>query len=180
MFSKNDVLRQQRRWAEAAGIDVDARGYVRKQSDNLRNPLSASALTELENGSELEPSATRPARMWALTSSAALVVNVFDHWRRASSAPLLHALGIDAQLSDLSLEAPFATGLDGDPPNVDVALRLASGTVVAIESKFTEWLTPRPRNRAAFKAKYFPTGAKLWARNGLPESQFLAEEIQRQ
>jgi hypothetical protein len=117
--------------------------------------------------------------MWSLTSSAALVVNVFDHWRQADPAPLLKALGVESQLRALSFEAAFVTGLEGDPPSVDVALRLASGAVVAIESKFTEWLVPRPRNKAMLKAKYFPDDRPLWTSQALPACQSLAQDIQQ-
>ena len=179
MSAKNDIVRQQRRWAESAGIAVDARAYVRSPCDNLCNPLAANVLLELQGGSELEPAATRPARMWWLASSAALVVNVFDHWRQANPAPLLKALGVEPQLRGLSFETVFSTGLEGDPPCVDVALRLASGAVVAIESKFTEWLVPRPRNKAMLKAKYFPDDRPLWTSRSLPACQSLAQDIQQ-
>jgi hypothetical protein len=169
--------RRQRRWAEAAGVAVDGRGFVRVTSQNLRAPLDASALAEIERGSELTPSGLRPARMWSLCSSAALVANVFAYWRDRPNRPLLDALGIDADGASLAFEEPLQTGLEGDPPTSDVALRLPSGRLVAIESKFSEWLVRRPRSKAVFKAKYFPDGDGVWTRARLRRCQGLANDI---
>ncbi len=176
---KKDLQRRQRRWAERAGVDHDARGYVRDPDANLRVPLSAAARAGFARGSELQPRRTRPARFAALYSSAALVANVFDHWYACDAAPLLAALGCSGVTGPiaLSFEEPFTTGVEGDPPLVDVALRPASGRIIAIESKFSEWLTRRPPNKSAFKPKYFPPGRELWAENGLPRCQQLADEI---
>jgi hypothetical protein len=68
--------------------------------------------------------------------------------------------------------------LPGDPPTVDVALYRPDGRCVAVESKFAEWLTPRPRRLRAFKDKYFAQGAQLWTAAELPRCQALAEELQ--
>lgn len=180
MTSKREVLRQQRRWAKSRGLAPDARGYLPTVEANLFRPMSASARADFErgDGTELEETATRPAKMRALHSSAALVVNVFDHFARANPAPLLRALGISSELAaPLSFEARFPTGLRGNPPNLDVALELASGKVVGIESKFTEWLTPKANSKAAFKSKYFE-GGESWRDKGLPECQALAVDLQ--
>jgi hypothetical protein len=126
---------------------------------------------------ELEPARERPPRFLALHSSAALAVNVFEHWAN-DAATLLAALEIDGRAAKLTFEEPFPTGLDGDPPYIDVAITLDTGTIIAIESKFTEWLQARPSSQAAFKQKYFPASARLWARSGLPKCQALAEGIQ--
>jgi hypothetical protein len=78
----------------------------------------------------------------------------------------------------LEFEAPLPTGLPGDPPTVDVALHRPDGRRVAIESKFGEWLTPRPRSKRVFKDKYFAQGQRVWEAAGLPHCQALAEELQ--
>ena len=181
MSAKNEVIRQQRRWAESVGVRIDARGYVLQLADNFRVPPSGATLAVFDrpSGSELRPGRTRPPRLWALHSSAALVVNVFDHWRRTEPRPLLAALGIDGTCAALAFEEAFPTAIAGDPPYIDVVLKLSSGRVVAIESKFTEAQTPRPRNRAAFKAKYFPLGRSIWAEIGLSSCQALADDIQQ-
>ena len=163
------------------GVRVDARGYVLQLADNFRVPPSATMLAAFDRptGSELRPGRTRPPRLQALHSSAALVVNVFDHWRRAEPKPLLAALGIDGDAAALVFEKGFPTSVPGDPPYIDVVLELAAGRVIAIESKFTEAQTPRPRNRTVFKAKYFPAGRSIWAQIGLSSCQALADDIQQ-
>ena len=61
-----------------------------------------------------------------------------------------------AGAAKLTFEEPLPTGLPGDPPTADVALARPDGRCVAIESKFAEWLVPRPRSKRVFKDKYFP------------------------
>lgn len=176
MTSKKHVQRQQRGWAKVQGLPVDAQGYLETVEANLRVPLSTRALAAFEDGggSELRGHGNGPAKMRALHSSAALAVNVFDHWTADGAAPLLDTLGLDSGLKSLDFEAKFETGLPGTPPNLDVALTLASGTVVGIECKFTEWMTPKRASRPAFKRKYFEGGAARWAAQGLPRCQALA------
>ena len=177
MASRKDLERQQRRWADAAGIAHDARGYVRDLDANLRVPLDAATRAELERGSELEATSTRPARLLSLTSSGALILNFFAHWRAHDTSPLAHALGLPAGSPRLSFEEPLPTGLEGDPPTADVALRWPEGRVAAVESKFCEWLVRRPRHKAVFKRKYFPPRGELWSAAGLPRCQALAADI---
>ena len=177
MATRRDLERRQRRWAEAAGVACDARGFVTRCDDNLRTSLDAATRADLERGSELVPTATRPGRLWSLTSSAALVLNVFGHWRVSGNSPLVAALGFDAGAAELRFEESLPTGLEGDPPTADVLLRWESGSVAAIESKFGEWLVRRPRNKAVFKRKYFPVEREVWSDAGLPSCQALAADI---
>ncbi len=191
MSARRDVERTQRRWAAAADVAVDAQGFVRDAASNLRVPLSGAATRDFARGSELAARGLRPARIAALRSSAALVANVFDYWTTRDCAALLAALGFPggavvsheestdgAAVAQLAFEEPVPTGVAGDPPTLDVALRLRSGYVVAIESKFTEWLVRRPRHKAVFKPKYFPPGRALWRERGLEACQTLAEGLQ--
>ena len=176
---KTALLRAQRRWADARGISYDAYGCVRELGDNFMMPLDDALVAELDRGSELAASATRPARAYSLCSSAALVINVFAPWRGRDHGALLEALGVGGPGGTrLAFEEPLPTGLPGDPPTVDVALYGANGRCVAIESKFAEWLTPRPRGKRTFKDKYFPPGKGVWAAAALPRCQALAEELQ--
>jgi hypothetical protein len=181
--SKNDLLRLQRRWADARGVRYDARGFVRALADNLHTPLAPAARAELERGSGLAMRGTVPARIHALTSSAALVVNVFGYWRERSPTPLVAALGFgDGDDARLTFEEPLPTELPGEPPFADVALHWPNGDLVPIESKFTEWLVRRPHNKRVFKDKYFPAGAgagsAVWSAVALPRCQALAEDLQ--
>jgi hypothetical protein len=174
---KKDLERRQRRWADSAGVAHDARGFVRDLDANLRVPLSDATREGYLRGSELTPRHTKPARIAALHSSAALVANVFDYWCGRDTAPLAAALGCGRDHAALSFEEPVPTGVEGEPPLVDVMLRWPSGRRVAIESKFCEWLTRRPRNKAPFKPKYFHADRALWREHGLPGCQELADEL---
>jgi hypothetical protein len=121
-----------------------------------------------------------PAKLRALLSSAALVVNVFEYFVRANPQPLLDVLGIEEALArPLSFEAEqrYPIGLPGNPPNLDVALELRSGAVVGIESKFTEWLGPKHGSKLLLKDKYFDRGAQWWRDCGLPRCQALAAAL---
>lgn len=177
--AKTALMRAQRRWADAHGVHYDAQGCVRDLDDNLRGPLDGAALVEFQRGSELTRGTTRPARLYSLCSSAAIVVNVFEYWRGRDQTPLLHALGLaGAGGTRLAFEEPLPTGLPGDPPTVDAALYRPDGRCVAVESKFAEWLAPRARGKRPFKDKYFAQGAQVWTAAGLPRCQALAEELQ--
>jgi Restriction Endonuclease associating with ARP len=175
--ARKDLDRRQRRWADEAGVGYDRAGFVRELDANLARPLDAAMRRELERGSELAPRGSRPARIHSVSSSAALVVNVFGPWRETDTKPLAAALGFDGAPA-VAFEEPVPTGLEGEPPLIDVLLRWPSGRVAAVESKFGEWLVRRPRNKAAFKPKYFPVGEDLWARAGLVACQALAADIQ--
>jgi hypothetical protein len=177
MPARRELERRQRRWADSAGVDYDAAGYARDLGANLRAPLSAATLAELDRGSELTPDRLRPARLRSLTSSAALVVNVFDYWRGRDTGPLVAALGLATGSPRLLFEEPLATGLTGDPPLADVVLRWPDGRTVAIESKFAEWLVRRPPSKSGFKRKYFPPGGGVWEAVGRPLCQGLAVDI---
>jgi len=114
--------------------------------------------------------------MLALHSSSALVANFFDHWTERDKAPLLAALGIESDdpAVQVDFEAKFPTGLGGMPPNLDPAIRLRSGAVVAVESKFTERLTRSTRGKADLSSSYFPPSDGLWRDVGLSRCQGLA------
>jgi hypothetical protein len=192
--SKRALLRTQRQWALTHGLKPDARGYLASVDDNLRQALSARALAAFEDGggAELNDRPGAPAKMKALHSSAALVVNVFDHWSECDSDSdsegkrrghprcdsLLRALDVDAALrSALQFEARLPAGLPGNPPNLDVLLELTDGVSVGIESKFTEWLTPKRTNRPPFGPKYLDDNATPWMRSGMPRCQALVADI---
>jgi hypothetical protein len=171
----NSVIDQQTRWAKSQGFELTS-AYMTTVSDNLRKELSRGALKDFERGSggELRDRGIRPSKMRALRSSAALVANVFDYWRTRDPSPLQHALSLNSRITAIGFEEHFSTGLRGNPPNVDVVLTLDGNKNVAIESKFTEWLSPRERT---LDAKYFPDGPGLWTSHNLPKCQALADQF---
>jgi hypothetical protein len=181
MSSRSRILAQQKAWAQAAGLKVIAPGYLESVAANLRLPMATATLAAFQagEGAELKDFPRHPAKLRALFSSAALVINVFEHWTlHAPAAPLLSALGIEGTVRAIDFEARFPISADGTPPNLDVALRLDGGRCIGIESKFTEWHEPRRPAKIRFKEKYFPPGLALWTDRGLPACQQLAEELQ--
>ena len=181
MSSKTELLNQQRAWALAYGLESDGRGYLADVASNLQQPMSyqTKAAFERGSGSELLDTPSRPAKMKALHSSSALVVNFFDFWVGKDASPLRHALNLDEQIVKIDFEAQYSTGLTGNPPNLDVTLELTDGFVIGIESKYSEWLSQKSQSKAPFKSKYFPPGSALWSANGLVRSQALAEQMRQ-
>ena len=168
------LMRKQRAWATLEARAVDPKGYLDSVEANLWRSLSdfSRAAFEKGSGSELKH------KMRALHSSSALAVNFFDYWTTAEPSTLMHLLKLDSPVSAIRFEAQHHTGLQGTPPNLDVCLVLESGHTVAIESKFTEWLTRKRFRDDPFKAKYFPSAQELWTSRGLPACQFLASDMQ--
>jgi hypothetical protein len=175
-----EILDAQRLWAETAGIEVDLNGYVRLRKENLFRELSAQVEKSLRSGagSELDPRDGAPPKFHALHSSSALVVNVFAYWEDSSLRPLTEALGIGPASGPPEFERTFETGLRGTAPHLDVVFPLATNELFAIESKFTEWLTPKSRSKPPFRAAYLSAGRNLWSTLGLQKCQQLAQDIQ--
>ncbi len=180
MSVKSQILSKQLEWAAAAGLNPDQRGYLSSYEHNLFQPLNPQSKLAFDqgSGSELRDKPTGPAKMRALHSSSALAVNFFDAWVGSDTKPLMEIFGLETEPADIRFEGQYPTGLPGNPPNLDVVFELQSGLIVGIESKFTEWLTPKSTSKPAFKEKYFPAGAGVWDHVGLPETQRLAEEVQ--
>jgi hypothetical protein len=182
---KAAIVSQQRAWATGQGHVSDGRGYLADLQSNLFAQMSDVARAAFERGAggELKDVPAkgrrvgRPAKMRALYSSSALVVNVFDYWVARDKALLTKALGLHWKIASIGFEAKHATGLPGIPPNLDLELGLADKSVVAVESKFTEWLTRKRANGTPFKEKYFANGRSHWAACKLPECQKLAGEL---
>jgi Restriction Endonuclease associating with ARP len=179
MTLSRDIAREQRKWAGARDIPVDRNGYVEDVAHNFHLPLSASFLKALDGagGGELKDQRDRPAKIRALHSSAVLAINVFQYWEGRTGPDLPQALGLEGSLEKLEIERQFASGLKGTPPTLDVVLRLSGDRIVAIESKFTEWMTKKRPKLAAFREKYLQPGLDLWRGANLPRCQALATEI---
>lgn len=179
MSAKSQLMFQQRKWAESIGLVSSASGYLATVEENLFQPLNKITKRAFENGSgsELEDTLSRPAKMKALHSSSALAVNFFDYWVGKDLSVLSASLGLQSNFISIKFEEQFPTGLIGNPPNLDVVLELQDERIIGIESKFSEWLTPKSKSVPSFKAKYFSNGQKRWKNLGFPEAQKLAEAI---
>jgi hypothetical protein len=177
MTSQETVVREQQcAWARSRGLCFDSAGYTERLSDNLFASLSAATQEELDrgDGAELGRAGER-GKIQALHSSSALACNFFDYWRQRSSWPLAGALRLPGPISDFAFECKYPTGLSGTPPHLDVVLRLSTGRVVAIESKFLEPYTAHGEH--SFRDAYFKAEPGLWQASGYPGCQNLAEAL---
>ena len=179
MSIKTDLIKEQQKWALEAGLEPDSRGYLRSYELNLFRPLKERSRQAFDkgSGSELRDTSRYPAKMRAAHSSSALAVNVFDSWVGKDTGPLDNALSLDSGTVNIRFEEQYPTGLPGNSPNLDVVLLRTDGFVIGIESKFTEWLTPKSASRPPFKEKYFPLGTGVWDKVGLINTQRLAASI---
>lgn len=174
----SEILQQQLAWAAAHGVAVDAKGWTLVLEDNLLQPLNADTRAEFAAGSGDElGSPDKKGKMFALHSSSALACNVFDYWRTRDLSAVSRALELGVTAKAMRFEAQFPTGLDGAPPNLDLALDV-DGVTVGIECKFTEPFGSS-KSTQPFKPKYLPADRKLWLERGLPDCQQLAEGLQK-
>jgi hypothetical protein len=176
--TRSEILQQQLAWAAARGLMVDAKGYTNSLDDNLFQPLGAATRADFAAGSGDELGSTeKKGKMCALHSSSALACNVFDYWRTRDLSAVSRALDLGVTAKTMRFEAKFPTGLDGVPPNLDLAFD-AGGVTVGVECKFTEpFGSSKPSQ--PFRAKYFPPERKLWGEAGLPACQQFAEGLQK-
>lgn len=123
----------------------DGAGYVADWRDLLLPGVEAQDFAaDLDQGAGHELG----GKFRAVHSSTGLAVNGFAPFRRRLADLILP--GGDGW-QDLRFEAKLPTGLRrGTPPNLDL-LVTGTGGVVGIESKLTEWMTPK---RAAFSSAY--------------------------
>lgn len=179
------IYTRQRFWALRHGIPFDNQTYVAELNDNLFLPLSPGAIQDFQGGAggELE------GNMYALHSSSALVVNVFDYWRLydhigpifSTICPHLahHAVeGLNFEVP-VPINWPVPPQGGAIPPHLDVVIRYRDQAdpdtrkIVAIESKFRE---PYGQNQGTFQDIYLdPANAPLW--QGLAPLHDLATQI---
>lgn len=173
-----ELLKQQEAWAGGRARWPGRPDYVATLEENLLlGGLRADTESEIRggDGSELEPTGSRPPKMRALLSSSALAANVFDYWRDKDAGSLGVALGLAASIRSLRFEVKCKNyPVPPRSPNLDVMLDLADGSRVAIESKFTE---PYGSKSRALSPRYFPKGRTLWADGGLPGAQVVADGV---
>lgn len=160
-------------WARNAGLAC-TNGYCDEPEANVPW-LNAETRREFAeaDGNEFGREGGTP-KIAALHSSSALAVNVFDYWRKRDKAPLVAALGYgDKRAVALSFEGKFQTGVRPRAPNIDLVLRFDDGSILALESKFTEWMNHA--GRKALRPVYLEDGASRWTSKGLPGVQHAAD-----
>ena len=147
--------------------------------DNIfNNELHPETLKEYERGKGHELNG-KHAHMKALHSSSALVVNVFDYWRRRNKiqdiARCCGALGI---INGMEFEKTHPIkGMDRTPPHLDV--EFVGSIPLAIESKFTETYHRKTRrDNDDTHLHLYLEHRDIW--NDIPKVKTLAESIVRQ
>ena len=145
---------------------VSKDGYVGCPENNLISSVHmADFKDDMDSGSGNE----LKGKFRALHSSAALAVNTFATWKRNPTN--LSLCGREG-FTSLTFERKCPTGLGGTPPNLDVFLD-NDHLLIAVESKFLEYLTPK---KGFFSASY--------TRDNLPQSEeacwYLIDRIKEQ
>jgi Restriction Endonuclease associating with ARP len=139
-----------------ANLDRGARflsthaGYLENWHDNLIDgvtPLDFEADLLQAGGSELTDQPGEPAKFRAAFSSSALGVNSFAPFRRHPERLLIDGI---SGFTETRFEYPCPDGLKGMSPHFDF-WGLSPQTVLAVESKFLETLSP---HRADFSPQY--------------------------
>jgi hypothetical protein len=118
----------------APSVQYDQRSYASVWEQNLMYGLPFKTIgDDLGSGAGCELA----GKLRAAHSSAALAVNTFGPWRDDASSLRFGETGFRS----IRFEAICPTGLRGTPPHLDL---LADGDLpMAIESKCTEWMTPK-------------------------------------
>ena len=177
MLVANHVAYCQLKWAIQQGISLE--GYTKKVEDNIfNNELHPETKKEYKRGKGHEIYGKR-AHMKALHSSSALVVNVFDYWRRQNRIEdIARCCGAQGTINGMEFEkAHPIKGMDRTPPHLDVEF---TGSIpLAIESKFTETYHRKTRrdNKNTHLDLYLGH-RDIW--NGIPKVKGLAETIVQQ
>jgi histidinol phosphatase-like PHP family hydrolase len=154
----NVILEHQRKWAidvrhlrkdEDFFILEHGQCYTFETDNNFFIPLSEESINEFKKspGNELkEDKWSGKPKMNALHSSSALVINIFEHWKKIKKyTEIAVSLGIDSngiksmhyESIDENLECKFKTFFNTEP-HPDVYFEYNDGSVVSIECKYTE------------------------------------------
>jgi len=137
MLAADYIAYCQSKWATQQKIPFEGY-YTKRVEDNLfNNELHPETRKEYERGKGHEMDG-KQAHMKALHSSSALVVNVFDYWRRQNRIKdIASCCGAEGIVSGLEFEKTYPIkGVNRTPPHLDI--EFTGLILLAIESKFTE------------------------------------------
>lgn len=205
------IKSKQQSWAKRKNLNllggtVPNRGeknYLHSLADNLFEPLSKESLKSYNSGdgNETKDSKTRLAKMKALHSSSAIVVNLFQYWQGKDVCPILNACKLSSRsnkvgtmIENVGSDSPKEIVIIPSPlnykikfeeqfeisedksrfphsPNIDIVIYTPLSTI-GIESKFTEPYSSR--KHGGLKQKYVENHS-FWS--GLPNLFELAKEI---
>jgi hypothetical protein len=186
------IKAKQQTWARRKGFtlvggtipDRGEKNYLQNLNDNLFEQLSkeSSDCFNSGDGNETKDGKAQLAKMKALHSSSAIVVNLFQYWQK-DVYPIAYACGLcskaasrDKTENKIKFEEKFEISTDKSlfprSPNLDVVIENFHPLVYAIESKFTE--PYNSRKQKGIKQKYIDD-VSFW--NRLPNLHNLAKEI---
>jgi hypothetical protein len=150
----------------ATGRSLIEPGYTDTLRQNIVPEVSDAALARIiedlshGDGAELTADDQGRAKACAAYSSCALAVNTFGGWQgeRLRSLRLLGEEGF----SRLRFEAKFPTGMRGKSPNLDLVAERGR-SLIAVESKCLEYLTPKPPEfRDSYAAQFEEIASPTW------------------
>lgn len=199
------IKSKQQSWARRKGFELiggtipnkGEKNYLDVLTDNLFEYLSKESLDcyNSGDGNETKDGKTRLAKMKALHSSSAIVVNLFQYWQNKDVYPIVYACGLcskEPSKIDVTVESQSTSENDSKnkikfeekfeisedrsqfpySPNIDIVIKDFQPIVYAIESKFTE--PYNSRKQSGIKQKYIDN-TSFW--NGLSNLYELAKEI---
>ena len=209
MNSMEFIKEKQHCWAQRRGLELvpgtigsnGEKDYVNEIDQNLFEPLSEENITYYNqgDGSETQDDKGTRAKMKALFSSSALVVNVFQYWQKRDVRPLLHALNLPLQglptgdegdvsskticastetsrplcFDKIKFEEKFPIFPNRIGPNMDAVIY--GDYDIAIESKFLEPYYNHGKSENKGMKEAYLKEASLW--DGLPNLYELAKEM---
>lgn len=127
------IKTKQRNWATQRNLKLvggtipnkGEKNYLEKLDENLFQPLANEILSQLENGdgNETKNSLFRLAKMNALHSSSAIVVNTFQYWHKKDVYPILYACklcskhpsGVDIMIENIGSNQPKIFSISRNP-----------------------------------------------------------------
>jgi len=175
------IKQKQMNWALNKDINLINTCYTQRLRDNLYEPLLPEIEVAFLNaaGEELKGNNESPCKLQALHSSAALVVNIFQYWKKIDKIDtIVKIINLTCNESNLqmSFEKEFIINQSFPiPPTLDIIfISERHNNVIAVESKFSE---PYYGSHAGLKEKYFTNQEvnKLW--RDIPSIKKIAEEI---
>ncbi|MCL2348009.1 MAG: hypothetical protein FWC50_07065 [Planctomycetaceae bacterium] len=157
------------------------KNYLENLDDNLFKALTDETLTRLNDGDGKEAEDKKNgirAKINALHSSCAIVVNTFQYWHNKDVYPILRACKLCApsrvfSAGKIKFEEKFEISSSFRyPPNIDIIIDDSQSQIYAIESKFTE---PYSSKKPKGISERYIDNVSFWS--GLSNLYDLAKEI---
>jgi hypothetical protein len=196
------IKSKQQNWATRKGFDLiggtipnkGEKNYLHNLTDNIYKQYISKESQDNFNsgdGSETKDSETRLAKMKALHSSSAIVLNLFQYWQKRDIYPIAYACKLCSKHSlepneksrnklsnRVKFEQKFEISKDKNlfpfSPNLDIVIENINSNnngIYAIESKFTE---PYKKEHKGISEKYIQD-TSFW--KGIPNLYELAKKI---